>query len=103
MLAAAVTAWGSPGYVHYFWCDGSHSDVDIRANRFTRHYGDTTDLKAWGWPDGKQLVTVVTAWGKMNLVHYYWHDGSYSEFDTVARRFGALHPAMEEEEEEEEG
>lgn len=98
VLAAAVTAWGVPGYVNYFWRDGGYSDVDTRANRFTNHYRDTANFKGWGWPDGKQLVTVVTAWGKTNLVHYYWHDGSYSEFDTVARRFGALHPAMEEEE-----
>ncbi|MDQ1886656.1 hypothetical protein RA180_21945 [Aeromonas salmonicida] len=95
VLAAAVTAWGVPGYVHYFWHDGSYSDVDTRANKFTNHYSDTRNFNGWGWPDGKRLVTVVTAWGESGLVHYYWHDGAYSEFDTARRRFGALHPAME--------
>ncbi|MDQ1885322.1 hypothetical protein RA180_15130 [Aeromonas salmonicida] len=97
VLVAAVTAWGVPGYVNYFWRDGGYSDVDIRSAKFTNHYSDTRNFKGWGWPDGKQLVTVVTAWGKTNLVHYYWHDGSYSEFDTARHQFTVLHSAMEDE------
>lgn len=94
VLAVAVTAWGAAGYEHYFWCDGSYSDVDTRSNQFTHHYADTSGFKGWGWPDGKRLVTVVSAWDKPGFMHYYWHDGSSSEFDTAKRQFITHHAAM---------
>ncbi len=86
-LSAVVIAWGSPHIVNYFWTDGSYSDFNIRTRKFIRHYSDASNFYEWGWPVGKQLSTVVEAWGTPKYVNYFWTDGSYSDFDTITRKF----------------
>ncbi|MDQ1886278.1 hypothetical protein RA180_19990 [Aeromonas salmonicida] len=88
-LVAVVTAWGTPGYAHYFWDDESYSDFNTDTKKFTNHYSDTGNLiNAWSWPAGKHLGAVTAYPGNEgSWAIYYWSDGSYSIYDISKRRF----------------
>ncbi|HHQ4530862.1 TPA: hypothetical protein ACSP1Y_004710 [Aeromonas hydrophila] len=86
-LAVVVPAWGEGNIVNYFWTDGSYSDFNTRTRKFIRHHADVSHFYKWGWPVGKQLSTVVNAWGTPKYVNYFWTDGSYSDFSIRERKF----------------
>ncbi|HDY7967693.1 TPA: hypothetical protein RQK66_002263 [Vibrio vulnificus] len=89
VMAIGPNHWDQKNDYFYF-DDGSLALYDNDKKEFLFTKDNAKDhFSTVDWPSGKIVSAIVPAWGTPSYYHYFWSDGSYSDFNINTKKFEA--------------